>query len=588
MGILSANSPEENGIVELCPPASSTSCSTHGPSESQTPCDEEDQRQAAAPPTTKRLFSLPDLQQQDLDVLPPSSHAAWGEGERTSTSFYLHSSSSHSLDHYPLVSVCIPAYNAVPDFDECLESVLDQTYPNIEVSIHDDCSSDETAALLLEWQRALSSAEALEEGACATSRAAPQRASTSRTNDISNVGTKNEVLLTAEEQLHLVNEDTKKLAERQCSTTRSRSDMILAAVRRRQGRNLPAILRFRVSLGEVNRGEGFARNVAIKKSSGAYLCTMDADDVMLPDRISLQFAAAKKHPQAVIGGNFERIPAGSTHRYARWANGLCEKGIWLDQFREVTMIHPTWFMKREVFERAGGYHVHERQGGMEDFSRGCLPREELSKVKILRAEDVAGWNDGDPKWRSPLAADLRFVHSHLDAFRELYGEDQENDDDVPLFKVPETVLLYRHRAGASLCAETCRKTLMEVKAKALERRVLVRWCGSSYPTPDGSFTIWSAGRDGKTFFASLSARFQHRVRAFCDVCPKRVFKQKFYLAPKTPNLKIPIVFFEHAQPPFVICVAKLRFGEDVRRNLDVVEERIGRKLVEGRDYWFLC
>ena len=52
---------------------------------------------------------------------------------------------------HPLVSILIPAYNHEAYIVKCLDSILADGYPNIEVIIVDDGSSDKTSILASEW-----------------------------------------------------------------------------------------------------------------------------------------------------------------------------------------------------------------------------------------------------------------------------------------------------------------------------------------------------------------------------------------------------------------------------------------------------
>lgn len=47
----------------------------------------------------------------------------------------------------PLVSICIPTFNGGLHIRETLESVFRQSYKNIEIIIHDDCSTDDTCTI---------------------------------------------------------------------------------------------------------------------------------------------------------------------------------------------------------------------------------------------------------------------------------------------------------------------------------------------------------------------------------------------------------------------------------------------------------
>jgi glycosyltransferase involved in cell wall biosynthesis len=48
----------------------------------------------------------------------------------------------------PLVSICIPTYNGQRWLTECIDSALKQTYAPLEILVIDDCSTDDTAAVV--------------------------------------------------------------------------------------------------------------------------------------------------------------------------------------------------------------------------------------------------------------------------------------------------------------------------------------------------------------------------------------------------------------------------------------------------------
>ncbi|XP_044900526.1 UDP-GlcNAc:betaGal beta-1,3-N-acetylglucosaminyltransferase-like protein 1 isoform X3 [Felis catus] len=84
------------------------------------------------------------------------------------------------------------------------------------------------------------------------------------------------------------------------------------------------------------RGVGYSKNQAIAQSSGSYLCFLDSDDVMMPQRVRLQLEAAAQHPTSVFTSNGP------------------------------TVIMPTWFCSRAWFSYVGPFD-EGGQGEPEDL-----------------------------------------------------------------------------------------------------------------------------------------------------------------------------------------------------------------------------
>src|SRR2546430_15334978 len=55
------------------------------------------------------------------------------------------------LRRFPLVTAFVGCYNHSRFVEECLDSVRQQTYPNLQVIIFDDCSTDDSLSVIDNW-----------------------------------------------------------------------------------------------------------------------------------------------------------------------------------------------------------------------------------------------------------------------------------------------------------------------------------------------------------------------------------------------------------------------------------------------------
>jgi len=55
--------------------------------------------------------------------------------------------------HYPKVSIVVPTYNRANYLKECLDSIIKQNYPNLEIIVSDDNSTDNTLEVVKSFQK---------------------------------------------------------------------------------------------------------------------------------------------------------------------------------------------------------------------------------------------------------------------------------------------------------------------------------------------------------------------------------------------------------------------------------------------------
>lgn len=252
---------------------------------------------------------------------------------------------------------------------------------------------------------------------------------------------------------------------------------------------------FVISKSITSRGVGAAKNAAVKRSSGEFLCFQDIDDVMLPSRILMQYEATKCNYNALTGSQISRQPPNSTPRLVRWANNLTRSQLKLQTYTSYgpTLLMPTWFCHRSVYDRVGGF-----------VETGC----------------------GTPE-------DLLFFNAHIDAGGDLH-------------RVDEKLVIYTYHEGAATFSVK-RECIWKIQLNRLEKNVLSNW---------EHFTIWNAGKAGRKLVRSLKPENLKKVQMFCDVDANKIGKIiEFYCPAKRKVIvKLPVIHFSDALPPLLICV----------------------------------
>jgi glycosyltransferase involved in cell wall biosynthesis len=207
----------------------------------------------------------------------------------------------------PLVSVVIPCFNAERYVGETLESVLAQTWPNIEIIVVDDGSTDGSVEAARRYEK--SGVRLIEQG---------------------------------------------------------------------------------------NAGAGAARNRAYAAAQGEFIQFLDADDLIDPEKISLQMARLQAAPRSIASaewGRFRETPAEARFR-AEDCWGDLTPLEWLTRSRKdgLGMMFPAlWLIPRAVCERAGPWNEALSLGDDgEYFTRVVLASEEVLFCKGARCRYRSG------------------------------------------------------------------------------------------------------------------------------------------------------------------------------------------------------
>jgi PST family polysaccharide transporter len=140
-------------------------------------------------------------------------------------------------------------------------------------------------------------------------------------------------------------------------------------------------------VSQRNEGAAAARNLAFSLSHGDYIQWLDADDLLAPDKIELQMAAARNHrdPRCIFTSSFGTFASRCYHaKFAPtplWTDLSPLEWLLLKMSNNVYMQTGTWLVSRELTQAAGPWD--ERLLGDDDGEYFCRLLLGASSVRFI-------------------------------------------------------------------------------------------------------------------------------------------------------------------------------------------------------------
>lgn len=105
---------------------------------------------------------------------------------------------------------------------------------------------------------------------------------------------------------------------------------------------------------EENKGLGNVLNFALKKARGTYICRLNQDDIMLPQRIQLQVKYLEENPDVIAVGSYLTYfnQAGKTATITYGENDKDIRKMW---YIVSPFADPAVMYKKDIACKAGGY-----------------------------------------------------------------------------------------------------------------------------------------------------------------------------------------------------------------------------------------
>ncbi|MCP4298055.1 MAG: glycosyltransferase [Proteobacteria bacterium] len=151
--------------------------------------------------------------------------------------------------------------------------------------------------------------------------------------------------------------------------------------------------RIKIITNESNRGIVNALNMALHECKGEWIARMDADDIMIPGRLTRQLQFLHDNPDIDLSGSQfqlfshdDELRSGQIN-YQNWSNSLItDKEIKREIFIESPISHPTFFAKKQFFLKLGGYLDKEWPEDYDLLLRAWIEGYKMGKVAEILLE----------------------------------------------------------------------------------------------------------------------------------------------------------------------------------------------------------
>lgn len=181
-----------------------------------------------------------------------------------------------------------------------------------------------------------------------------------------------------------------------------------------------------------NKGQGIieALRLAHQISSGNYITRMDADDIMMPEKLQVMQGQLLDYSYGHIALGqvkyFSENELGEGYKkYALWLNQLTATGDnWKDLFKECVIPSPCWMVHRVDLERASAF---ESELWPEDYDL-CF-RFYMAGLKCIPTDKILHkWRDYQDRTsrNDPHYADNRFFELKLHYFLKMHPRSDQN------------------------------------------------------------------------------------------------------------------------------------------------------------------